>query len=257
MGLKLGPLNLVVLSSYEPVKEWRLSCSHEETTSRLTCARLLDKRGNIYSSRPPTYVATELATPKDAHILFTPYGPAWRKLRKGSVGLLNVTQMDELLPLQCAESTQTMFDIMKSPGDWYSQLQRYASAVILEAVFGVRGATADNPLMTTFYELSHDFTGLLALGATPPVDAFPFLTRVPEFLTPYVVRAKNLRTKKSNFYKTLVEESRVRMGKPNAAPCFMHELLAKGDKSGLTYEQLCYVGGTFVRGIKSYSAIAS
>jgi cytochrome P450 len=214
----------------------------------LTDFRLLDKRGNIYSSRPENYVANELVAPNGVHILFEPYGPSWRALRKGSVGLLNINNIDEILPLQEAESAQTMYDIMQTPEQWFNHIRRYGTAVILEAAFGLRGATYNDPSITSFYEIEEEFGALLDLGATPPVDAFPFLKYLPDLMTPYKAKALALGKKQRAFYASLLSRTKARMNQPGAAPCFMRKLLEKGDKSGLTHDQMIYVGGTFVGG---------
>lgn len=208
---------------------------------------LYDKRGNIYSSRPDSYLVSELVCPNDVHILFQPYDQAWRALRKATVGLLNIADMDELLPLQEAESSQTMYDIMQSPDQWYNHFRRYGPAVILEAVFGQRGATYSDPNILRFYEIEKEFTELMTLGATPPVDAFPFLKYIPGFLAPYKAKAVAIGKKQRAYYETLLNRTKSRMHKQGTAPCFMQQLLEKREKSGLTYDQLVYTGGTFVR----------
>ena len=50
MGVKFGPLSVVIWSSYKPIRECVvLVC---DSSLLLTQSRLYDKRGNIYSSRP-------------------------------------------------------------------------------------------------------------------------------------------------------------------------------------------------------------
>ncbi|KIW66672.1 hypothetical protein PV04_05981 [Phialophora macrospora] len=228
MGLKFGPLNVVILSSYKPVRE------------------LYDKRGIIYSSRPNSYVASELLCPNDVHILFQPYGQAWRALRKGAVGIHTAPEINEMLPLQEAESSQTMYDIMLTPEQWYNHVRRFGTAIILEAVFGQRGATYDDPSITDFYDIEEQFVSIVSPGATPPVDAFPFLKYIPDFVTRYKAKAVAIGKRQRAFYEDLLNRTKARSNKQGAPPCFMQKLLAKEDKNALTYDQLLYVGGTFL-----------
>ena len=155
--------------------------------------------------------------------------------------------MNEILPLLQAESTQTVYDITQTPEQWYNHIRRYGTAVILEAAFGQRGATYDDPNITLFYEIMQDYGEIVALGATPPVDAFPFLRYIPGFLASYKPRAVAIGKKQRAYYTSLLDSSKARMYEPGTAPCFMHKLLDKGDKNSLTYDQLAYVGGVFVR----------
>ncbi|KIY00756.1 uncharacterized protein Z520_03421 [Fonsecaea multimorphosa CBS 102226] len=236
VGLKFGPLNVVVLSNYKPVRE------------------LYDKRGNVYSSRPDNYVANELMCPNDVHILFQPYGPAWRALRKGAAGLLNVRGFGSILPLQQAESCQTMYEIMQSPEQWSDHVRRYAAAVVLESVYGQRGATYNDPKVKGFYEILTAFLDTLAVGATQPVDAFPFLKHIPGFLAPFNSRAKAMGQKQKAFYSALLDKTKARMDPQATDPCYMQRLLEGSDKSGLSYDQLVYVGGTLLEAGSETSA---
>jgi hypothetical protein len=154
--------------------------------------------------------------------------------------------MDEMLPLQEAESSQTMYDIMHTPEQWYNHIRRYGTAIILEAVFGQRGATYDDPNITDFYDIEEEFSSIMTPGATPPVDAFPFLKYIPDFVTSYKAKAVAIGKRQRAFYEHLLNRTKARSNKQGAPPCFMQKLLAKADKNELTYDQLLYVGGTFV-----------
>ena len=208
---------------------------------------LFDKRGAIYSSRPDSYVGNELLCPNDAHILLVPYGQGWRALRKAVQGLLSVTAVDALLPVQEAEATQTLYEILNNPANSFNSIRRYSTSVILASVFGQRGARYESPQVQALYHAQEQFTEILAPGATPPVDAFPFLKHIPAFLTPYKARAAKIRHEQRTLYSDLLEEVKARMGKPNNIPCFMEKLLGGREKSGLNPDQLIYTGGILVR----------
>ena len=94
-------------------------------------ARLYDERGAIYSSRANTFLANEIVCPNEIHILLLQYGKEWRKQRKILPSLLSDTMVDKLLPLQEAETTQTMFQLLQDPEGYYDHIHRYTTAVIL------------------------------------------------------------------------------------------------------------------------------
>jgi cytochrome P450 len=54
----------------------------------------------------------------DVHILFLRYGEKWRLLRKIMQRLLNVSVVDDLLPVQNAEAIATLHDILREPDNW-------------------------------------------------------------------------------------------------------------------------------------------
>ncbi|KAJ5754119.1 uncharacterized protein N7511_008272 [Penicillium nucicola] len=225
VGFKLGPKNAVVLNSYTHVKE------------------LFDKRGAKYSSRPESYVNGELLCPNEIHILFASYGPKWRALRKAVQGFLNVKAVDALHPLQLAESTQTMCDLLDEPSNYYDHIRRYSTAVILASVFGQRGASFQSPKVQALYRVEDRFTVILEPGATPPVDAFGFLKYIPEFLSPWKIEAREIRKEQSSLYHTLLSETKDRIQRKISPPCFMQKVIEDQENNQFTPEQMAYLGG--------------
>lgn len=200
----------------------------------------------MYSSRPDNYVGSELVCPNQVHILFNPYGQAWRNLRRAAVSMMNINAVEEVLPVQQAEATVAMYDLLQTPEKWFEHIRRYSSAVILESVFGQRGTDYNSAKMKKFWDVMEDFTHILAQGATPPVDAFPILKYIPSFLTPYKARALTIRHDQQALYTSLLQETRERMRRGTNVPCFMPKLIADKEKIGLTEMQLTYVGGIMV-----------
>ena len=122
-----------------------------------------------------------------------PYRYGWRKLRKVCQSILNVNAVNKLLPIQNAEASQTMFQLLQDPQDYYDRIRRYSTAVILASVYGQRGARFETPKVQALYHAQDQFTALLEPGATPPVAAFPFLKWLPEFLASWKTKAKEIR----------------------------------------------------------------
>lgn len=209
--------------------------------------RLFDKRGSIYSDRPPSHIANDIMFTNDTHILFVPYGDSWRKLRKTLQGLLNIKAVDRLLPIQNAEATQMMHQLLQSPDDWYDHVRRYSTSVILASVYGLRGPTFEHPRVKSLYHVQDQLTQIAELGATPPVDVFPILQYLPDFLSPWRIWARNIRKEHRALYFNLLNETQELVAK-NKAPedSFMVRLLKEQDMSGLDDEHLAYIGGSLV-----------
>ncbi|CAJ0550220.1 Ff.00g101500.m01.CDS01 [Fusarium sp. VM40] len=228
IGLKIGSQNFVVLNSYKHVKA------------------LYDERGAIYSSRANTYIANEIVCPNEIHILLMQYGKEWRKQRKILQSLLNVTIVDKLLPLQEAETTQTMFQLLQDPEGYYDHIRRYTTAVILASVYGQRGASFDHPNVQALYHAQDQFTALLEQGASPPVDAFPFLRAVPEFLASWKTRAKAVREEQKGLYLRLVQETRDRLQRGKGGDCFLKTMLEEQEKNDMDDEHIAYLAGNLM-----------
>ncbi|KAI0470408.1 cytochrome P450 [Xylariaceae sp. FL0804] len=228
VGLKLGCQNVVVLNSYEHVKA------------------LYDKRGAIYSSRSHTYVANELVCPNEIHLLLLRYGSEWRKQRKIVQTLLNVSAVDRLLPIQNAEATQTIFDILADPGGYYDHVRRYSTAVILASVYGQRGARFDSPNVQALYHAQDQFTAILEQGATPPVDTFPVLKLLPDFLAPWKAAARAVRHEQKSLYLSLLQQTRERLKEGKGTDCYLHTMLRDQEKNDMDDEHLAYLAGNLM-----------
>ena len=208
--------------------------------------RLFDKRGAIYSSRPNNYVGGELICPNETHILLAQYGQVWRTLRKSVQGLLNVSAVDALYPIQMAEATQTMCQLLDDPAGYYDHIRRYSTAVILASVYGQRGESFQSPKIQALYHVQERFTALLEPGATPPVDAFPILKALPEFVGSWRKEAKVIRQEQYSLYSKLLDETKERIRKGISASCFMEKILKDQEKIGFNTEQVTYLGGILV-----------
>ncbi|GAB0138040.1 hypothetical protein EsDP_00006287 [Epichloe bromicola] len=228
IGLKIGSQNIVILNSYRHVKA------------------LFDQRGSIYSSRPNTYIANELVCPNEIHLLLLQYGTEWRKQRKILQSILNVSVVDKLLPLQEAEATQTMFQLIQDPQGYYDHIRRYTTAVILASVYGQRGVSFDSPNVQALYHAQDQFTAILEQGASPPVDAFPFLKSLPEFLAPWKTRAKAVRKEQKTLYLKLLWETRKRLEAGKGGDCFLRTMLQGQEKNNMDDEHLAYLAGNLM-----------
>ncbi|KAF7557676.1 hypothetical protein G7046_g5968 [Stylonectria norvegica] len=237
IGLKMASQNVVILNSYKHVK------AEAELKGG---SRLFDQRGSIYSSRPIGYVANALVCPNDIHLLLLQYGKEWRKQRKILQGLLSVNVVDKLLPLQQAEATQTMFQLVQDPEGYYDHIRRYTTAVILASVYGRRGARFDSPNVQALYHAQDQFTAILEQGACPPVDAFPILKMMPEFLSPWKTRAKAVREEQKSLYLRLLRETSKRLEMGKGSNCFLRTMLQDQEKNNMDDEHVAYLAGNLM-----------
>jgi hypothetical protein len=160
--------------------------------------------------------------------------------------LLNVNVVDKLLPIQNAEALQTMFDLIQNPGGYYDHLRRYTTAVILASVFGLRGERFDSPNVQGLYHAQDQFTAVLETGATPPVDAFPFLKMLPEFMAPWKTAAKAVRKTQKSFYLKLLREGKEQVQSGKGSDCYLKSMLEAQEKNSWDDEHLAYLAGNLV-----------
>ncbi|KAJ4396484.1 hypothetical protein N0V93_000703 [Gnomoniopsis smithogilvyi] len=204
LGLRLGPsARTVVLNKWTHVRD------------------LFDSRekGAIYADRPTNPIADYVLSNQDLHLAFAQYGPKWRKARKTVVEFLSGKHLEKILDVQNAESTQMIWELLQFCGSdkeaeskkYHTYVKRAFGAVILETVYGLRCKDSDDDSrVMRFFAIVDDFAGLLAPGATPPFDIFPWLRFVPDFLTPWKgwqKRANSVRKRQSMFYRELFFEA--------------------------------------------------
>ena len=244
-------------------KSWSVyTKSHLNAHSR---NRLFDKRGGLYSSRPQSYLTTTLICPNESHLVFVKYGPIFRALRKTLNSLLSISVVDKLVPIQTAEASHTLHDLLslsqstdtsvsktvnEDEGNYYNNVRRFGSAVVLASVFGQRAKSFFTPRVQDLFRVQDQFSRIGEVGATPPVDAFPFLRYMPGWIIggPWKEKARAVKKAHHALYFDLVKDTRERRGSGVGKGGFMAKLLDALDEgeSVLTAERIAYLGGTLV-----------
>ncbi|ORY55870.1 cytochrome P450 [Pseudomassariella vexata] len=236
LGLQIGPSGkTVVLNNWKSVSE------------------LLDQRGAIYSSRPfLALVQYVLPPPGDVHLAFMNYGPKWRKARKTIADFLRDEEVGKLLPIQDAESSQFMHELMQTPQRYHDHVLRYFGAVIMDSVFGTRGKDfTDEGKIKRFFQVQDEWTAMLDQGSMPPCDVFPLLRYVPDGLTPWKGwkgRAEELKKRQSELYHELFEEAKARVDEGKSQESFVAGLLSDRETNGYSEVELEYLFGFMLEG---------
>lgn len=140
-----------------------------------------------------------------------------------------------------------MYQLLKEPEGWYDHIRRYSTAVILASVFGLRGTSFDSPRVQALYHVQDQQTQINEIGATPPMGIFPWLKYLPDFVSPWRKWALDIRAKQRAIYFRLLEDSRKQMESKGINDCFLAKMIRDQEKSGLTDENIAYLGGTLVR----------
>jgi len=107
---------------------------------------LLEKRSNIYSSRPRFVVMGEMYLGNDSTLVM-PYGEKWRKHRKLLHSGLMQKAAHSYKPIQELESQRLVWDLIKRPADFIEAIDRYAASVTLMLAYGRRVDSLGDPLV--------------------------------------------------------------------------------------------------------------
>ncbi|KAL5323736.1 hypothetical protein ACEPPN_008277 [Leptodophora sp. 'Broadleaf-Isolate-01'] len=230
-SLKLGPGTMVVL------------------TDRRLIKNLIDKKSNIYSNRPPSYVGNSLITGGD-HVLVMDYGNTWRAYRRViHQHFMESMVVNEHTKLVDAEAVQMCRDFLTMPGKHMEHPKRFSNSVVMSLLFGIRTPRTDTPHMTKLYALMENWSKVMETGNTPPVDIIPVLHYIPErFLGNWKSRAKDVSKEMNELYKQYTDIVDTRRSKNIYRGSFMDKVLDQNEKLGFTRHQLYFLGGTMMEG---------
>jgi cytochrome P450 len=238
-GLKLGCQNLVILNTWQAVRD------------------LVEQKGSIYSSRPSIPVAN-IVVPNGENPGLSVYGDLWRGQRRKLVEFLGGERTDNLKPVQDAESTQMIYDMVGDPEDFEHHVDRSYGATILATVYGQRGkAFYPGSILDSFAKVEVKWSAALGATASPPLSSFPFLDSIPDWLTPWrgwKQRAMDLKRDQRGLYVSLVEDARERLAQGKGTECFLASCLRTQEKDGFNDAFLAHLAGALMEGGAETSA---
>jgi cytochrome P450 len=239
-GLKAGCQNLIVLNSWQAVRD------------------LIERKGSVYSSRP-TIPVVEIVTPGGLNPALNVYGSTWRGQRKKLMDFLGGARTDKMKPVQDAESTQMIHDMLVHP-EWHLEqhVERSFGAAILATVFGQRGKTfQQGGKIDSFFRIEEKWATAMGPTASPPISSFPFLNSVPDWLTPWKgwkKRALEIKDEQGRLYRGLLDETRERLMQGKGGECFMAQCIVAQEKEWYDDNYLAYLGGVLLEGGAETSA---
>ncbi|KAI3317331.1 cytochrome P450 [Xylariaceae sp. AK1471] len=217
-------------------------------TDRSIVKSTVDKKSNIYSHRPPSYVSHDLIT-KGNHLLVMFYGDKWRTFRRLIHQHLTENMVErEHLSIVNAEAIQLVRDYMMFPEDHMLHPKRFSNSISNSIIFGIRSPHVRSEYMKRLYMLMESWSQLMETGNTPPVDIFPWLKAIPQqFFGNYKKRSLGVGKQMENLYEDVLQDVLKRRETRNAGS-FMDVVLDQQDKVQLPRDQLRFIGGVLMEG---------
>lgn len=175
-------------------------------SSHTTAKGLLDKRSNLYSSRPHLVMGNDCVS-KGNRSLLLPYGPRYRLHQRVQGGLLQPRYAQHYIKLQDLESKQLMFQLLTaSDDDWMDRFHRYSSSLIFGLAYGKRMPRGDETEVKNIEQVMNNFLYSARVG-TWVVDAIPVLNKLPKFLAPWKRTGDKYHEFESAFFQRNLEEA--------------------------------------------------
>ncbi|KAK4152517.1 phenol 2-monooxygenase [Chaetomidium leptoderma] len=229
-SLKVGPATSIVISSPRLIKQ------------------LVDKKSNLYSSRPASHVGNIIGN--GDHLLLMQYSDRWRTCRK----LVHQFFMEQMvvknhIDVVDAEAVQMLRDFVVQPDGYMKHPKRFSNSIIMSLIYGTRTPTIKTRHMVKLYDLMENWSKVMEAGNTPPVDIFPFLKLVPEkFLGMWRSRAQDVGTEMTALYGEWVEYVIERRKNSGSRDCFLDRILDQREKLDIDNHGLYFLCGTVMEG---------
>jgi cytochrome P450 len=199
--------------------------------SHQTANDLLNKRSNIYSSRPRMVMAGECL----GHGMLTllmPYGPRWRAHQRLQMSCLSKRVSTTYYELQEMESKHLVFQLL-STNEFTDCFRRYAASLVFSLAYGKRLTDIHVPDLKELDTIVENTLTTLIPGAWV-VDILPFLNILPKWLAPWKKYADRLRNFESAIY---LKNSANAMASSSWNWCKQVESMADG---AMSHEELAY-----------------
>ncbi|TCD68667.1 hypothetical protein EIP91_010189 [Steccherinum ochraceum] len=195
---------------------------------------LLDKRSDIYSSRPRFVVAGEILS-NNMRGLMLPYGDAWRRWRKVLHSGFHSRMAETYTPVQSLEGKVAMLDMLTNPNQWERNFRRYAASVVTSVTYGRRVNSIDEWIVKENIA-AMDYLMSVNIPGKYLVESWPWLLNLPRSLQWFRREPEAYKQRDITLYKTLLDDVKTRMADGTAPDCLtaqtlLNEGFVPGDES--------------------------
>ncbi|KIW24687.1 uncharacterized protein PV07_10388 [Cladophialophora immunda] len=186
------------------------------------------------SSRPEHNAFRYTISP--GKLVMTPVGSTFRMLRKIYHTLLSPQQSASFQTYQDQESRVLLRNLLDNPNDFLKATEKFALSVIFSAVYGIRLASLEHPIIVEFYEIWETLLRYFLPG-TCPFDIFPILLRLPTWLQPWHCLADRLTKREAVLHHKFLKHLKSEIYGGSAPECFGNTLIQLQDDKTVDDEE--------------------
>lgn len=194
---------------------------------------LLDKRSNIYSSRPRSVMGGENLS-QGLRTLLMPYGDQWRAHQRLQASYLNVRVSQSYRALQDIESKQLLHDMLASDNTFSDIFHRYSSSLIYALAYGRRLPLGTEEEVKAIDQVMENFLYAARIG-TWVVDALPVLNYLPNILAPWKRYANTLHE-----FESKLQINNVTRGQQTPSWNWSKQVKDMKESKGMSTKELAY-----------------
>ncbi|KAJ9624193.1 hypothetical protein H2203_005644 [Taxawa tesnikishii (nom. ined.)] len=202
---------------------------------------MLEKRANIYSSRPPLVMLGDSrgATEYDQAVLA--YGDVWRQHRRLMHTAVGTQAVRAYRPLQDKEIKVMMRDLLSQPDNFVKAIERYSVSVVSCIGFGRRIDKMDDNVGQVALKFMEGVD--LVIPGMFLMESMPILLQLPRMIYPLSAKSLGNGKKMIQFFSALCKEAGM-----STQDNFAKGLLRAQQQNGLRDEEIAFLTGNLIGG---------
>ncbi|KAG6810836.1 hypothetical protein H0H92_010131 [Tricholoma furcatifolium] len=206
---------------------------------------LLEKRSDIYSSRPRFIMGGEILSDNQRGLML-PNNERWRKWRKMLHSGFHARKAASYRDIQSLESKILMYQILTEP-------DKYAGSVVTSVTYGRRIKSMDEWIVRENMKAMEYLTSVNIPGKYL-VESFPLLLKLPRSLQWFRWEAEKQRQRDTTFLMHLLNDVKSRMQNGTIPDCLTSQAISEQHIHGMNDVELAYsVSSPFGAGIETTS----
>lgn len=179
-------------------------------------------------------------------------------MRKAAHDMVSREACNKHLPIQRAEATQLLADLLDSPEvsfllhtnilvfqpynipskHFYTHIYRYTASVVTSVVYGIHCPEYHDCFVDKFDRFTQRLEAAMRPGNSPPVDMFPWLKYTPEFMAPWKRKCMEMRKQQREIFFGMLDLVQDRMKEGQGNDCFMEYVIERQKHYNLDREFL-------------------
>ncbi|KAF9011912.1 cytochrome P450 [Cyathus striatus] len=211
---------------------------------------LLEKRSDIYSSRPRFVVAGEILSDNMRGLLLPNNNDTWRKWRKVLHSGFHLRKADTYREIQSLESKIMLHQFLTDPKNYERHIQRFAASLAVSVTYGRRVNSVDEWIVKENMEsVECNIPGKYL------VESWPWLLKLPRALQWFRREPETRKQRDINYLMYLLNDVKARMKDGTIPDCLAAQTISNIEQLGMDELSVAYaVSSPFGAGIETTSA---
>lgn len=204
-------------------------------------SELLDKRANIYSSRPHMVMLGDSRNATQYDQVCLPYGDRWRYHRRLTHNATGSQAVRSYRKFQDSEIRVLLRDLFLTPDQYVKAIERYSISIVSCIGFGRRIDKMDDGVAKVALKFMEGVD--LVMPGMFIMETIPLLIKLPRWIYPAASKVLENGKKFNRFFTSLSREAST-----SGSDCFAKNLFKEKEANGLKEEEISFLTGNMIGG---------